>query len=288
MKSNMNNRKSTITVTFGDVAENGVGMQQIGEKATRGFTAQEVDDCENRLRQMGYEVERVNLSELLDGVDINPEILASARAENAVLLIVRRGVNKILDMENGADALLAEQQALNWDTLKLNKGKVMNALARHNLCYADNASEPDYAQGRGRVIAFESVPHLNHIRESWPEMLGESAENLKAEGNLYYDVKECAIGFHGDTERRKVVALRLGASFPLHYQWHYKSEPVGPRMTIMLDHGDFYIMSDKSVGNDWKTRNILTLRHAAGSADKYIDAPERRRVAKKLKRERDE
>ena len=35
---------------------------------------------------------------------------------------------------------------------------------------------------------------------------------------------------------------------------------------ITLNHGDIYIMSEKSVGNDWKRRKIPTLRHAAGFA----------------------
>ena len=39
------------------------------------------------------------------------------------------------------------------------------------------------------------------------------------EGNYYYDIKKCGIGFHGDAERRKVVGIRLGDSIPLHFQW---------------------------------------------------------------------
>ena len=37
----------------------------------------------------------------------------------------------------------------------------------------------------------------------------------------------------------------------------------------MLNHGDFYVMSEKTVGFDWKRKSILTLRHAAG-AKKYL------------------
>jgi len=44
---------------------------------------------------------------------------------------------------------------------------------------------------------------------------------------------------------------------------------VGERIKIMLNDGDMYVMSDKSVGRDWKQSSILTLRHAAG-ADKYL------------------
>ena len=33
--------------------------------------------------------------------------------------------------------------------------------------------------------------------------------------------------------------------------------------------GDFYVMSEKTVGTDWKKKSILTLRHASG-ASKYV------------------
>ena len=97
--------------------------------------------------------------------------------------------------------------------------------------------------------------------------LGEKARGLIAELNHYYDVSKCGIGFHGDTERRKVICVRLGASFPMNYYWYENSKRVGKRIDIPgLEEGDIYIMSDKAGGWDWKLRknNRLTLRHAAG------------------------
>ena len=95
--------------------------------------------------------------------------------------------------------------------------------------------------------------------------MGDKAKELACEGNYYYDVSKCGIGFHGDGERKRVVGLRLGASIPLHYQWFQKSVPIGQRYIVELEHGDLYIMSEKAVGTDWLFRSKLTLRHAAGS-----------------------
>ena len=67
-----------------------------------------------------------------------------------------------------------------------------------------------------------------------------------------------------------MIAIRLGTSMPIYYNWFYKSEPKGQRMLIQLNHGDMYIMSEKAVGNDWKLKNKPTLRHAAGAA-KYTN-----------------
>jgi hypothetical protein len=58
---------------------------------------------------------------------------------------------------------------------------------------------------------------LQYIREFLPVILGEKAEEMKCEGNYYYDTSKCGVGFHGDAERKRVVGMRLGESFPLHY-----------------------------------------------------------------------
>lgn len=108
------------------------------------------------------------------------------------------------------------------------------------------------------------------LRQRIATFLPEKCSDLVCEGNYYYDVKKCGIGFHGDAERRKVIGVRLGESIPLHFQWFYKNKVVGKRMEFALNDGDMYIMSDKAVGFDWKNYNILTLRHAAG-CQKFLE-----------------
>ncbi len=64
-----------------------------------------------------------------------------------------------------------------------------------------------------------------------------------------------------------MIGVRLGdeESTPLHFQWYLRSKPRHKRIEITLDAGDVYIMSEKAVGTDWKTRKFYTLRHATGS-----------------------
>lgn len=76
-------------------------------------------------------------------------------------------------------------------------------------------------------------------------------------------------GYHGDAERRKVLAVRLGASNPIHFQWFQDGKPIRDHMVFELEGGDMYIMSEKTVGTDFKKRKIPTLRHAVG-AEKYV------------------
>nr|WIL03156.1 2OG-Fe(II) oxygenase [Cedratvirus borely] len=85
------------------------------------------------------------------------------------------------------------------------------------------------------------------------------------EGNRYYDVNKCYIGFHGDSERRKVIGLRLGQPLPLYFAWWYQGKRISQYGEIELEDGDLYCMSSKAVGWDWKKKNTPTLRHAAGN-----------------------
>ena len=106
------------------------------------------------------------------------------------------------------------------------------------------------------------------LREGLATLVGEKGNNLVCEGNRYFSEK-CGIGFHGDTERRRVIGVRIGKSMPIHWCWYYQSKAIGKKLELILDNGDIYLMSEKAVGTDWKKRNIHTLRHAAGNT-KYL------------------
>ena len=118
------------------------------------------------------------------------------------------------------------------------------------------------------IISYKKVQLLNKWKSSLGILFGEKANDLEVEGNYYYNTKKCGIGFHGDSERKKVIACSLGESRPIHWQWYQYSKPIGERIKFTLDNGDMYIMSEKTTGYDWKKRNIKTLRHAAGT--KYV------------------
>nr|QBK85171.1 MAG: uncharacterized protein LCDPAC02_03700 [Pithovirus LCDPAC02] len=190
------------------------------------------------------------------------------------------------------DLMLEEQKELEYDTQYYDqrRKKVLNKRARWNICFDDEEQEPDYEQGKGTIISFQTLPVLNLFRNNLPIFIKDNSDiniekitNLKAEGNLYYDINKCGIGYHrkskrfsqeifnfdGDTERNIVIGIRLGETLPLCYQWYYRCKRVGVRFKIDLEHGDIYIMSSKAVGNDWRKRSKITLRHSAG-CEKYI------------------
>lgn len=259
-------RLQTFTITFGDAAENHKGMQIIGTKAENGFTFDDLFTIKSKFEDLKYKCELVKL----DYNDSDP----------ASILIIRKGVNALLSDGMKADDLYMEHLKLDVDKKAFMYGRVVNKSARYNLCFSDFSQEPDYENKKGRIVNFKDVKLTNMIRKNLVK-LSPKAENLQAEGNYYYDPKNCGISYHGDTERRKVIAIRIGKFMPLQYQWFLKGEAIGDPIRFVLEHGDIYIMSEKATGFDWKKKNILTLRHAAG-AEKYLKIKPKKTHNKKI------
>lgn len=256
-----NEKKRTITITFGDRAENHKGMQMIGNAATKGFTHTDLLNAKKHFESLGATCEIIHLNKYL------PENVSCD--EDAYILIAKNGVSAILKSENkNANDLFDEQVALDFDKKAFMYGRVVNKHARWNLCYGDFDQTPDYETGKGRIINFKHIPITNSIRNSLKDLI-PSAEELQGEANYYYDIHKCGIGAHGDSERLKVIGVRIGASLPLYYHWYQNSKKIGSKVEVKLDHGDIYIMSEKTTGNDWKQKKKPTLRHCTG-ATKYI------------------
>jgi len=254
----------TFTLTFGDVAENHARMVKHGTMAERGFTRDELITVKRWFQARGGETKLIKLHNYLPD-DIDPEI---KKNNKAWVLIIKNGVNLILEDDNGATNMYNEQNALNKDKKALMYGRVVNKTARHNLCFGDNMIPANYEAGQGTVVAFNSVPITNRVRQTLGTIL-DSMRDLQLEGNYYYDKNTCGIGWHGDSERLKVVGVRLGASIPLVYCWFHNNNSITNIISndmMKLEHGDMYMMSEKAVGNDWKKKNSYTLRHAAGAA----------------------
>lgn len=247
--------QKTITITFGDCAENHVGMQKIGEKSTNGFSYKDLKAIQKHFVDLGCRANLINLS----NVNVNTE----DTLEKAYVLIIKNAASYLLDNGN-KDDLLRELLDLEWDQQAYMYGRVVNKKARYNLCFDNYEQEPDYQNGKGRIVDFDTVPLLKEIHENLQQIVGDE-HKLVAEGNLYYDVTKCGIGFHGDGERKKVIGMRLGATIPLVYQWYQNSEAISDPIIQQISHGDVYVMSEKAVGYDWKKKIIPTLRHAAGA-----------------------
>ena len=250
----MANFEQTITITFGDVAENHVGNQQINNNANidKGFSKEQMETF-------------VKLFNDKYGTNGTIHILNNHKdQEYASLIHIPNAIEK---MEINPDDLFKEQTNFTWDSkyYDTRRSKVLNKNARHNICYNNESQEPDYENKKGTIKSWKSVPLLDKVRTNMIDILGHKYSDIVAEGNLYYKPNKCGIGFHGDTERHIVVAIRLGETIPLVYQWYKNGVKYRDSIKFLnIKHGDLYIMSEKAVGRDWKKRGIFTLRHAAG------------------------
>lgn len=248
-----------IALTFGDAGENHVGMEMVGElgEVGSGFTPEELKLAEQRLRDYG-------LNATYYSFDIDTEC--------AGVLIIRNFLTPELHTK-----LYEEMNTFEWDTKywDTRRKKVLNKRARSNVVILDGIEQdPEYESGKGRIVDGSTLPEFAEVKQSIQDCIGygtntEKTEHLICEGNRYYDLKKCGIGYHGDAERRKVIALSLGASTTMNWVWFHNSKPVSEPYSFTLNGGDIYVMSEKAVGHDWKSRSKFTLRHAAG-ATKYL------------------
>ncbi len=257
--SNKEKVKSAITITMGDVAENHVGMEQLGKICDpgSGFNLQDLQMIKTNMEKIGAKCDIVTLK--------SPDPATA----DAYVLVIKDGVNCILKQTTNYTKtdMFNEQKKLNFDKKALMRGKVVNKHARWNVCYDTQNRDPDYENGKGRIIGYDTIPISYTVISNLEKYFGPKAKDLKGEGNYYYDVNKTGIGYHGDLERTKVIGIRLGSTIPLHYQWFNKSKPVGDNIEIKLNGGDMYVMSEYAVGTNWKKSSLFTLRHAAGSSN---------------------
>jgi hypothetical protein len=272
----MNKTKSVVTITLGDMAENHVGMEQIGQMVGpgQGFNLADLKTAKQNFEALGLQCILYDLSTLGNGEEEEED---DHEFPPAYVLVVSQAIQKLLATHSpnqnpfyNYDGMFEELVGLPVDKKAFMYGRVVNKHARWNLCFSNQSSEPDYPNGKGRIVSWDSVPITKTIYGSIGTYCGPKAEGLQGEANYYYDKTKTGIGYHGDSERRKVIGLRLGADLPLYYQWYKQGNPVGKKIKVKLSGGDIYMMSEKAVGTDWKKKTIYTLRHATGSS-KYTE-----------------
>lgn len=269
----MKGKGQTITITFSNRIESNDRNENLGGGNKAGYSISELQTIERRFVAAGLTCELIKLHENVQDIE---EVLRAELAEAAVL-VVRNAVDRLGRRELPSDdslipvvlpseELLAELVELDWDKKGKSRQhkKVVNKKARYNLTFSEQGRKPNYEVGEGRVVAWSELPLLNLVRSNLPYWFGPKSDQMFGEGNQYYDVKRTGILFHGDNWRKIVIGLRIGETFPLHFQWYHWCKPIGKRFSIDLNNGDMYVMSEKAVGTDWLTQRIPTLRHAAG------------------------
>ena len=300
IKELMNAERMSLTCAPG--GENNRGMEIIGRMPIKGdgFTAADIEglgpyfEAKTQLAMDKYGTRPVAVLDL-NALSLNDTVNDLEEDDQARVLLLR---NYIANWHGGHESdleIYKEIAPIRWDAEYLDpnkyrteivdgeevkvRGKRMNKRARTNLCFVpDREQEPAVFEGKGTIYDLKKMKFLNSAVERLRDDIAKGLITIGSktkviinvvEGNRYYDLKKTGIGFHGDTERVVVICLSIGGwNYPMRWQWFKDGMPVGKSIDIHLNSGDVYIMSEKSVGADWKKSSMYTLRHAAG-ADKY-------------------
>jgi len=265
----ISNCGEVVSLTFGDQGENHVGMEKVGSMVDigQGFNLEDFMKYQAIFEEKGYIVEIHKLNDLYTAV-------GSDEIDAAFVMVVRKGMSFFLEDYGKTDRnVFDEMNKFSWDKkyYDTRRKKVLNKNARANVCFGETDREPDYENKKGKIVGYGGVECLSKIKNGMAEVLGEKCSNLICEGNRYFDLKKCGIGWHGDAERRKVIAFRVGETMDLRFNWFIRFKSFGKTLKLSLNSGDMYFMSEKAVGWDWKKSSIPTVRHSAGKPDsKYV------------------
>ena len=198
----------TWSLTIGNGGENHTGMEFIGKlrKAGEGWDLDRLLYAKGILENVfGKTVELHNLNEAcLEGVKI-PE---ASKPKDAYLMVVRDFLTPEVHKAFKVEMQSYEWDRKYWDT---RRSKVLNKLARANVCYGKTGRAANYKAKQGTIIGYDSSPLVGKLLQTVEILMKD--EGLIVEGNQYDDVSKNGIGPHGDTERVCVACLRVGASY---------------------------------------------------------------------------
>jgi hypothetical protein len=276
--------KRAVCITIGEQSENHVGMAKQGDGlAETGYSVDHLMDIKTAFESIGGVADMVNLNNGLTDAVLSDDVYV----EGACVLVMRDCVGRIFShRKESASDVFNEMMSFEWDKKywDVRRSKWLNKLARYNVCFGAESKGVNEDEKSGTIIGYDKCPLLKKCKDYLERICGEGkTASLECEGNLYYDLSKTGIGFHGDGERKKVIAMNLcdeGVEREIHWQWYVDYKPVGERTKVVLRNGDCYVMSEKASGFDWKRRvkivdgkkkKLATLRHAAGvSGSKYL------------------
>ena len=256
--------KPTWSLTIGNGGENHAGMEFLGNmrKKGQGWDIDRLLYAKEILENIfDKHVDLFNLNELcLEGVTI-PE---GQKPKDSYLMVVRGFLSDRVHQNMIKELGSYEWDRKYWDT---RRQKVLNKLARANVCYGKEGRDANYAEGKGTIVGFEQSPLVGNLLKVVEILMRD--KDLIVEGNQYDDVSKNGIGPHGDSERVCVSCLRVGESMPMKFGMFWNCKLRGRPFETLIKGGDLYFMSEEAVGAEWKSRSKWVWRHCAG-APKYL------------------
>jgi hypothetical protein len=183
---------------------------------------------------------------------LHGSIGAQLDSNESVVLVIKNGINLLMNDQDYASKMFEEQDRAPYDTVMYDhrgQRQLINR-SRYKTTFGEQgqAHSEDYKQST--VIAYSQVPLLQKLRQFLPTLLGESAKELDCKATYYFG-QEKSVRFQGNAQK-DTVAIRcsLGRSTTLNFAQRLPKNTPARWKTIEIpfDHGDLYIVSEK-VGN---------------------------------------
>ena len=254
---NYSNIETSITLNFCDNIESN---DNIGEESDYGFSNNDILRVHSQFSETS---EIYNLKDMLPpSIQDIPDVF---------ILIIRNNGNNILDQllqilitsESNSDGIITGVQ---WDTEKYKNGQIKQSKEKYKLIFKDLYEEykinSNYQLNKGTIYNYKRIPQLEYIKCFFESILYGP---FVIEGNCYYNKKECYTSMHRDKKRKKVIGLKLGGSSPLNFRWYHGTIRCSETKTIILNHGDIYILSELATGSIKEKLTKLFIKYSEGS-----------------------
>lgn len=271
---------SAAVATFSDAVESDASALAAGHKG-EGYTYEELKEIQAELRNTGH----VACIYSVEGPGVVGKMLVVRNfyADHKVVLEELCGIP-----ENYIDKQM-------WIFQQCKNKSRWNTNVTDRLVVGD-IGNPDPTKRVSSEVRFSDHPQMKKVRERLTH-LGDvtgtgGLRNLLAEINFYGPNKALhhkpeeppGIGPHIDGERKKVVALNLGASRILRLCAYNGIQPTGYVTEVVLRPGDLYIFCESAAGDSYKGPHIRHWASAGRGDRKYmnkIDTALKRKLIKK-------
>lgn len=258
---------AAIHLMFCDIANHGTGMQQFGTLCDSGFTNEHLLWMHSNINS--------DKSQIYNVTSILPKTLYEM--PDSYILVLKGFFN---DQANHFwQTLLTSESSdgnsltgVNWDVNRINKGKLVFNKLGYKLLFYDLGSSwkfPFSSQdNRGTIYNLKKIPTLDVFQEMLQQQVGFLPV---VDGTYFYDLNECFIPLHQVKDRKKIVGLGIGATMPLQFRWFHGSKSCSETMSIPIENGDLYIISEGAAGIRKEKQTKLYLKYGIGNHPNLFD-----------------
>lgn len=252
--------QTSIHLMFCDIASHGEGMQKIGTICDSGFTNEHLLKYYQNLNS--DKVQLYNIKENL------PTTLY--KIPDCYVLVMK---DFFKDQANEFLQILLSNEAsdgsniigVNWDMERVSGNNIVNNKLGYKLIFCDLINYWKYPfssyEKRGTIYNSRFMPGLYSFQSMLENQLGYLPI---IDATYYYDINECFTPLHQVKDRKKLVGLGLGATLPLQFRWFHGNVSCSDTVSIPIEHGDLYIISQGAAGIQKEKQTKLYLKYGIG------------------------